>query len=255
MAPFLAGLEEAHLVRTPAFDELDNAADFVVARSEILVLDGDGGVGKTVLTDDFATRQAVPVSIIELPPRQTSREMVRWMHQAVCSETDSDELSERDIQDALLRMLTEPRIVIVRNAHRLSVEASGQLEWLHSHRATSFSLVIEGGMGTVNAIEREALLRGRVASTIRVLPLQGQELLRTLQAMHTLFLGADTDLLTEIDTRVCHGIIRNWARILQSALHLQQRAVANGKAAPVLDRAFAKVVLAELPSLMTRKRS
>ena len=73
--------------------------------------------------------------------------------------------------------------------------------------------------------------------------------------MHQMFLGAETDLLTEIDTRVCHGVIRQWARILQIAIHLQERAVANGKTAPVLDRTFAKAVLASLPTITTKTRS
>lgn len=255
MTTLLSGLGDARLVRTPAFDDLDNAAEFVVPRAEILIIEGDGGVGKTVLTDDFSTRQTLPVSIIELPPRQSSRDIVRWIHEAVCTGTDSEELTERDIQDDLTQVLSKPRIVIVRNAHRLSIEAAGQLEWLHSHRATSFSLIIEGGNGTINAVEREALLRGRIASTVRVHPLQGRDLLDALRAMHVMFLGADSDLLIEIDNRVCHGVIRHWSRFLQVAIHLRDRAAANGKDAPVLDRAFAKAVLASLPSIMTKKRS
>lgn len=255
MTTLLSGLSDARLVRTPAFDDLDRAADFVIARSEILVVEGDSGVGKTVLTEDFSTRQALPVSVIELPPRQSSRDMVRWIHEAVSCGNDSDALTERDIQDDLTRILSVPRIVIIRNAHRLSIEAAGQIEWLHSHRATSFTLIIEGGKGTANAIEREALLRGRIASTVRVLPLKGHHLLDALHSMHQMFLGAETDLLTEIDTRVCHGVIRQWARILQIAIHLQERAVANGKTAPVLDRTFAKAVLASLPTITTKTRS
>ncbi len=255
MTILLPGLGEAYLVRTPAFDDLDTAAEFVVPRSEILVLEGDGGVGKTVLTNDFSTRQTLPVSIVELPPRQSSRDIVRWIHEAVCTDSDSDELTERDLQDDLKRLLSDPQIIIVRNAHRLSIEAAGQIEWLHSQRAAAFSLILEGGNGTGHAIEREALLRGRVASTVRVLPLQGRQLLDALQAMHLLFLGADTDLLIEIDTRVCHGNLRHWARFLQVAIHLRDRATANGKQTPVLDRAFAKAVLASLPTFMTKKRS
>ena len=36
--------------------------------------------------------------------------------------------------------------------------------------------------------------------------------------MHVMFLGADSDLLMEFDTRVCHGVIRHWSRFLQVAL-------------------------------------
>ena len=53
---------------------------------------------------------------------------------------------------------------------------------------------------------------------------------------------------------MCHGVIRHWSRFLQVAIHLRHPAVANGKNAPVLDRAFAKAVLASLPSIMTKTR-
>lgn len=255
MAALLTGLDEAQVVRTPVFEKLDDTDGFVIPRHEILVIDGDHGVGKTTLTEDFASRQTLPVHTVELGPKQSSRDMVRVLHAATTTGDETDDLPERDLQDDLLQVLAGPRIVIVRNAQRLGGEGAAQLEWLHSHRHTAWTLILEGGPGTAAAVERDALLRGRVASTLTVPTLTGTPLLRALQGMHPLFLGADTDLLAEINARVCRGVLRHWARILQIALHIQHQALAKGREVPVLDRTFAKAVLAQLPTTITKKRT
>lgn len=254
MGTFLAGLEDAKLVRTLAFAEFQEAADFVIPRNEILVLDGDVGVGKRVLAADFLSRQALPTTTFTLPPTQSSKDIVRWLHKAICTGDEAEALSERDIQDDLIEALSVQRILLVQNVERMGKEAAGQLEWLHSHPRANWTLVLVGNPGTATAVERDAHLRGGVASTVTVGPLKGRELLSALQSMHPLFLGASTDLLVEMDSRVCHGIIGHWARVLQVAVYLQKAAVANGKEAPVLDRAFAKAVIHRLPGTMTRKR-
>ncbi len=255
MADLHQDLEEARVVRTKAFDRLDEAGEFVVPRAEILVVDGDPGVGKTTLTDDWANRQTMPVTTVSLPPKQSSRDIVRMLHAAVMAGTEADDLPERDLQDDLTRLLGTPRVVVVRNAHRLSTEAAGQLEWLHSTPSAAWALVLEGGPGTAAAVERDALLRGRIARSLTVPALKGDELLRTLQGTHSLFLGADIDLLVEIDVRVCRGVLRHWALILRTAQFLQQRALQNGREAPVLDRTFAKAIVAQLPDALKRKRA
>lgn len=255
MSPLLAGLDEVTVVRTPVFDRLEEIADFVVPRTEVLVVDGDHGVGKTVLVDDVVSRHPLPATVVRLPPRQSSRDVVRSLHREIASGSDTDELTERDLQDDLVRLLAEPQIIVVRDAHRLSTEGAGQLEWLHIHPTAEWTLILEGGPGTAAAIQRDAQLRGRIASTLTVPILKDRQLLDTLQRMHPLFLGADTDLLTEIDKRVCHGVLRHWARFLQVAVHIHERAVTNGHHPPVLDRPFAKAVLAALPTTITKKRA
>lgn len=255
MVAGMAGLESARVVRTPAFAELDDIGAFVVRHAEILSIDGDPGVGKTTLTTDWASRQSVPVTPISLPPKQSSRDIVRLLHAAIAADTDMAGLSERDLQDDLVALLESPRVFVIRNVQRLSAEAAGQLEWLHSHPRAAFALVLEGGPGTAAAIERDALLRGRIARTLTVPALRGRVLLDTLRNMHDLFLAADADLLVEIDTRVCRGVLRHWGRFLQSAIDLQHQAATAGRPVPVLDRTFAKAVLATLPATMTRKRA
>jgi hypothetical protein len=72
--------------------------------------------------------------------------------------------------------------------------------------------------------------------------------------MHDLFLGADRDLLAEIDDKVCHGVIEHWARFLQHTVHLRDRLIADGHDRPVLDRQFARAVIQTMPTTTLKKK-
>ena len=246
MTTRLPGTDEAKLVRTPALSRIEAAAALVVPHHEILVVHGEHGTGKNTAVDTYLAGQPHPVIDLELQPRQSSKDIVRWLHDRVVA---ADVLPERDLQDDLVEALAaEQRIVVVRHAHRLSAEAAGQLQWLHARPGHAWSLFLIGGPRTGAAISRDPLLRGAVTATVEVKPLKGDELLGVLQSMHPLFLGAGVELLTEIDSRVCHGLLRNWARFLQHAIHLRDLVTAHGSDAPVLDRRFAKAVVQSLPT-------
>lgn len=254
MTTLLPGLDRARIVRTATFDQLDSLVDFVVPRHGIVVVDGQIGVGKTVVTDYLANDHPQPVAIVTLPPRQSSRDIVRWLHRTICDGDDSDELAERDIQDDLTERLREPHTIIIRNVQRLTTEAAGQLEWLHSHPDTNWTLLLEGGPGTTRAVQRDPLLGHRVSGHVTVPTLGERTLLDALQAMHPLFLSAQAELLLEIDAKACHGVIRNWARFLQISLHLRDQVIERGGAPPTVDRRFARAVLQQLPATPPPKK-
>lgn len=254
MTTHLPGVEGARIVRTRSFDELDELAEFALPRHGIIVVDGLLGVGKTVLTDHFVNDHPQPVAVIALPPRQSSRDIVRWLHRTVCDGDDSDELPERDIPDDLVDRLHHPHTVVVRNIQRLTTEAAGQIEWLHSHPNTNWTLVLEGGPGTTKAVQRDPLLGHRIAGHLTVPTLSDRGLLDVLQALYPVLLSTSPELLLEIDARACHGVLRNWTRFLQVALHLRDQVLERGGAPPVIDRRFARAVLQKLPATPPPKK-
>jgi hypothetical protein len=247
----LAGLKETVTVPTPAFSQIRAAADFIVPRHEVALVYGDHGVGKRTALADYLRNQPLPVTEIELPPTPTSKLVAERLHRAVLG---GDDLPERTLQDELVAALAEqPRIVVVHRVHRLTAEAAGQLEYLLCRPSGKAAVFLVGGTNAIKAVGRDSLLADAVAITVPVERLTGDDLTRTLQAMHTMLLGAGVELLTAIDSTACHGLILNWARFLQHALDLRAKAVANGKDAPVLDRKFARAVMHSLPRTMLAK--
>jgi hypothetical protein len=89
---------------------------------------------------------------------------------------------------------------------------------------------------------------------VEITPLKDDDLLRALRSMHDLFLGADADLLAEIDARVCRGVLGYWSRFLQHAIHLRDRLAVQGLDRPVLDRTFAKAVLQSMPATTLKRK-
>lgn len=249
----LTGTEEANVVRTPAFAAVRATADLVVPRHEIAVIHGPHGVGKRTALHAYLDDQPLPVTTVTLAGGESSKRMLQHLHDRIVTR---DDLPERDLQDDLVEALVlEPRLIVIEHAHRLTVEAASQLEWLHARPGQQSAYFLVGGPGTGKAIGRDPVLWEAVCTTLEVTPLTGEDLFRALQSMHELFLGAGTELLAEIDSRVCHGLLGHWARFLQHAVHLRDRLVASGHDQPVLDRTFARAVLQTMPTTTLRKKS
>jgi hypothetical protein len=243
---------QMRIVPTPAFAAIADAAALVVPDNGIAVVYGEHGVGKRTALTAYLQRQPLPVVRLAMPPDQSSRDIVRWLHAAVIVD---DDLPERDLQDDLSSALAaEPRIVVIEHADRLSAKAAGQLQWLHARPDHRWPLFLLGGPSTVTAVNRDPLLTGQVCATVAVRPLKGDQLIRVLQDSHQMLLGAGPDLLALIDRVACHGVLQRWARFLQHALHLREKLIAAGRDAPVLTHDFARAVLRSLPDTILQTK-
>jgi hypothetical protein len=248
----LAGLDEARIVRTPAFQRIQDSAALVVPRHEIALIHGPHSTGKRTALHSWLTGQELPVVRVTLAGTESGRKLLQLLHDQVVS---PDDLPERDLQDDLVEALTAlPRIVVIEHTERLTAEAAGQLEWLHGRNGQQAAWFLVGGPQAAKAIGRDPLLWNAICATVEVTPLTGEDLFRALQGMHHLFLGAGTDLLAEIDDRVCHGVLGRWSRFLQHAIHLRDRLADGGHDRPVLDRTFTKAVIASMPATALKKK-
>jgi hypothetical protein len=249
----LAGLDEARVVRTPAFQQIEDTAALVVPRHEIAVVHGPHSTGKRTALRAYLAGQPLPVARVRLAGNESGRKLLQLLHDQVIS-PDSD-LPERDLQDDLVEALSaRARIVVVEHTERLTAEAAGQLEWLHGRDGQQASYFLLGGPQAAKAIGKDPLLWDAICSTVEITPLKDGDLLRALQGMHDLFLGAEADLLAEIDARVCRGVLGYWSRFLQHAIHLRDRLAAQGLDRPVLDRTFAKAVLQSMPATTLKRK-
>jgi DNA transposition AAA+ family ATPase len=248
----LTGTQEAGIVPTPAFTAIEKMADLVVPRREIALIHGPHFTGKRTALWTYLNSQSLAVTRVALAGGESNRKLLALLHDQIIA---PDDLPARDLQDDLVEALREqPRIVVVENAHRLSAEAAAQIEWLHGRDAQQAAYFLVGGPDTAKAVGKDPLLWASICSTVEVTPLTGEDLFRTLQSMHALFLGAGTELLAEIDSKVCHGVIGHWARFLQHALHLRDQIVANGNDQPVLNRKFARAVIQTMPATTLKQK-
>lgn len=248
--------DEIRIVGTPTTRAVDQSMRFVIHNAGIGLIHGLVGIGKSTAVDLALEDEALPITSIDLPVSYTAKEVVRWLYDAISATDDLGELPIRDLQDDLVQMLNaHPRVVVVRNAERLSREVAAHLQWLHDRPGANWPLMLIGAPNSVRAVERDALLRCRIAQTVSVEPLRGNDLALALQSMSMLLLGANRDLLLEIDSRVCHGVLANWRHFLDIAFYIRGQAKAAGLDAPQLDRTLAKAVIGKMPSFAHSRNS
>lgn len=238
--------EGTNIVAPPAVRDIAPAVDLAAAYGQTVVVHGGHGTGKYTAVKMALDVMGMPAFEFDLEPGMSSKAVVRRLHNALVGH---DDVAERDLQDDVTEALAAaPRAVIVRHADRLTREAAGQLNWLHQHPACRFPLILVGGPAMGRALRAEAHLAGTVVQTVEVKPLTGREMLTTVQQLHLLLTGAGTELLTQIDKVVCHGVIRHWITFLTVALHIQSAAVASGKNVPVLSNELASATVYKMPT-------
>lgn len=253
-ALLLPGLDgEARIVRTRVFTTIADRLAFTIAHHGTLVVAGHHGTGKRLATLTCLAEQPLPHVVVPLTPAPTDHQIVRLLHQAIHHDRDGSDLAA--MQDDLADTLAEqPRIVVIDHADELTVKAAGQLQYLHARPGAAWTLLLLGGPGTSRAVAASARLTGDVLATVEVHPLTGDELITAVRGMHQLFAMADQPLLQLIDRDLCHGLLKQWARFLQIALSLRERAVHAGKQAPVLDVTLARAVTTLMPQVARKTK-
>jgi hypothetical protein len=251
LAPGLEG--EATIVRTAVFAQVADRLAFTIAHRATMVVAGEHGTGKRVALLTCLAAQPVPYLVVPVPPAPSPKDMVRLLYGAV--HQNRDVFALRDMQDELTDTLCgEPLVIVIDGAHRLTAQAAGQLHYLHARPGATWTLLLLGGPDTARIIATDANLRGDVLAAVAVEPLKGEDLLYAVRAMHQLFNMADEELLKIIDTKLCGGLLKNWARFLQIALDLRDRAIGAGRDTPVLDVDFARAVTMLMPQLRTTRK-
>ncbi len=244
---------EAALIRTDTFHAITTRLPFVTALHATLVVAGAHGTGKRLALMTCLNEQSTPYDVVTMPPTATAKDMVTLLYEAVHHNRDAFAL--RDMQDDLAETLSgPPRIIVIDGADQLSSQAAEQLHYLHARPGATWALVLLGGPDTIRAITTSAGLRGEVIAAVETRPLHGKELLAAVRAMHQTFLTPDEQIIAAIDKQICKGLLKSWARFLQTTLYLQRLAVERGDPAPALDIDLARAVAALTPTLKPSRR-
>ncbi|MGI5473346.1 AAA family ATPase [Streptomyces sp. CA-132043] len=205
--------------RTTARD-LRNA---ITARAVICV-HGGVGLGKTLAVRtnlrDLAPQTTVPLSFRKGAGVTTLCEI---LYQALDlpGETPTKVTA---VDDRLCEALeAQPRVLVCDEAQGLSTKALDHLRTLWGEDGSPrFTLVLVGGENCHQRVRSRAALASRIAIWQQYKPLQPAEILQVMPQYHALWTDVPPDDLLWVDTLICHGNFRNWAKTtyhLQEALH------------------------------------
>lgn len=107
-------------------------------------------------------------------------------------------------------------VVVVDDAHRLSVEALAHLEVLHRRSSSTLGLV--GGPTLARRHQSSVELFDRVERWVEMTPLNRTVMIDSLMGWHQVFRAAPRRRLVEIDAAYARGRWRRWQQFLTAAL-------------------------------------
>lgn len=202
------------LVRTEVLGILLDMTPIVFPAGGIVALDGPAGCGKTTALTALATSLDTPVTSVSLDPRSTDKDVIKLLHSAVSGRPASAKLLRTDMLAELrVSLAGAERVIIVDEAQNAGIAALEMIRTLHMDPTASWNLVLSGA-DLDKRLTAERMLRSRVMHWARFAPLASEALHAVLAGLHPLLAQLDPDLVAAADRAACHGVLREWVKVL-----------------------------------------
>ena len=228
---------DAQTVRTPCFAAAQRNVRDLVELEAMGLFYGEAGLGKTYAVETALEGVELDVSRLRFPLRTTTKGLVSSLLDLVTGVPH--EGTQTRLEPLLLEALGErPRVVAVDEAQHLNLPCVEQLRHLHDHPDTRFSLLLVGGNGCYELIQRYPMLSSRIARWTKFVPLAIDEVLRFLPEWHRLYKRTDPELIEAVDDRYAMGNLREWAGFTEAAQRLAADEGADSLTEPIVEAAL-----------------
>ncbi|MEU2225031.1 ATP-binding protein [Streptomyces sp. NPDC018347] len=230
------------LVSTRQVAAVVEAVGHTVAARGIGCVYGDTGLGKTV-----AVEQALHLLPGRVPVWRAVvgvRPGLPQVRAALCEALGlpSGSLTHRagPADQALAETLTEPGVLFLDDAQRLSPPVLDYLRQLWDSPGCTAALVLCGA-GSERALARAAAMRSRVLTWHQVSRLDTEDVPRTLGLFHPVWEDADPADLVRVDEQTARGNFRTWAKTTSHVCAARGRDPGAGVERDAIDRACARL--------------
>ncbi|MFI9630768.1 AAA family ATPase [Streptomyces sp. NPDC052042] len=232
----------ARLVSTRQVAGVVEAVGHTVAARGIGCVYGDTGLGKTVAVEQalHLLPGRVPVwrAVVGVGPG------LPQVRAALCEALGlpSGSLTHRagPADQALAEALTEPGVLFLDDAQRLSPPVLDYLRQLWDSPGCAAALVLCGA-GSERALARAAAMRSRVLTWHQVSRLDAEDVPRTLGLFHPVWEDADPAGLVRADEQTARGNFRTWAKITSHVCAARGRDPGAGVDRDAIDQACARL--------------
>lgn len=216
-APLRAG---ACLVATVPYQLTHRLLGEVMEHRGCLIVQGEGGTGKTFAVDDYFVRHKCDVVKIHLENKANGYGFLRRLVEKLGGTPwgDGEQLME-ELRDAVRGRHV---FVYIDEADLLNRDSLRQIRYLRDQRDLHIAFVLVGS-NFREAYAKVPELWSRVTRRVPFGPLSTETLAVTLAAFHPLLASADADLLLRIDREHCHGLWRVWATVLDALVDYAER--------------------------------
>lgn len=249
MSRRLDDIADANIAVTPGLKAIRAAISNLSHKPGLCAISGPIGTGRrTSLT--VALKEAHLANVwLSLPPAYGTRDLISDLHAKLIGQPD--DMTLRQLQDDVLEVLHQrPLAVCVINAERLSLEASGQLHWLHDRAGSRWTLILLGAPQFAGVLKRQAHLREGIDLSVQVQKIPKTEIGGILDQIHYMFASTNRELISQIDSKVCRGLLSRWIRFLHACLEISEERQVE---IPILDTELAQEAIMRLPMITERK--
>lgn len=220
--PHFLDLEGAETMNTFGFARAQEAFADAVSAEAIGLVHGEAGLGKTFGVRHAIAECTLPVAWLAFRTRMTLK---RFIEDTLAAVTGVPHQGSRfTLLDTLHEALTErPRVIVLDEAQLLSHEAIETARSLWDSPETKFTLILVGGNGCWEHIQRYPMLRSRIYTRVEFLPLTLDDVLETIPAYHPVWGESSPKTIELLDRRLARGNFREWAAATRMANAICER--------------------------------
>lgn len=206
----------ARLVVTDELRLLIAYASTAVAGGHVIVVSGESGVGKTTMAGAVEAVADVRVARAEIPPKTRDKQVWRALATAVLGTAPPG--TAEQLRGAIkTRLLAEPTLLFVDDAHNVGLDCLLQLRWLHSATNRGLGLVLIG-VGLNGYLNKEAQLASRVTRRILLRTPDFADLRDQLARFHPVLAATSPALLAWVNDVYAHNSWYAWATFTATAV-------------------------------------
>lgn len=231
----------ARFFSTTSYELLADAVEEACEDLGITIAYGNPGAGKTfALHIAILNRCRLPVTWFE-PTHHPS--LVALTEQLLVALGRRDLIGRplRELIPPLIELLAIPRLIVLDEAQRLTVEAIDHLRYLSDLLDTNFALALAGGVHCMEVLNSEPQLSRRCPLKVEFTPLDRDEIEEYMPRYHPMYERLDLGLLRRIDDEYAHGMIGNWTNMTKR-LHVEMRRAGTMRVTEeLIDSAFVRL--------------
>jgi type II secretory pathway predicted ATPase ExeA len=226
MPTHFLNLRDATVLPTAHYQLTGKVMDDLVKNLATGVIHGPAGSGKTfAVASHLETRAGDDVAVatcsLSFPGRPTMLRVAQELVTVLTGVEPPRSHQRFTLINTLIGLLSgPPRLLVIDEAQRLTSDGLELLRHLHDHERTRFALLYVGGDGCWEVLSREPMLASRIFRRLPFKPLPRNQIPALIGHYHRIYLGADDELLFNVDDVFAHGSLRNWAVFTHTAADL-----------------------------------
>lgn len=188
----------AKTIRTEQFLMTEKAVRACARRNGLALITGPAGRGKTFAVDSATATLGVPVVKTLFGSSTNRKQMARTLVSAATGVKPGGRFTHDDLVEQCLTIFEVPHVAVIDEAQHLNFDCNFFIRYLLDHPDTQLSFVLVGAEGCRDRVHRDQMLATRIYRSVEFGDVPVDQVLAAMPFYHSVYDGADQDLLREL---------------------------------------------------------